>query len=145
MRDSIVSFPDQPKETQHPLARYYNIHARYILSLLSTSREIQLEKAVTFQATETSFEVRFGIKRVVFDFSDFLELSSYPELEDLDAVFKFHYTTSRYQNVERIYPFFPVSFHEWSLYEKFKRKLTYSAQGKILNNQNSRQYHCMFL
>jgi hypothetical protein len=115
--------------------RYYNVHIKYVLNLL-VKGGVKLD-----MVSATNFEIRshLGFDCIIngylcrFDFNDHEECNL-KNIDKYKIYFKFHYNyLSSYNPI--IYPFSPVNFHEWDLYERLLGEIKYKATGKVLNNQ----------
>jgi hypothetical protein len=118
--------------------RYYYIHYMYIKNILISAGisilDVDPIKFFNYKFL-TAFEIFINKDRILFDYSDHINLSILEtDISKYKAIFKFHYTPEliKYKN---IYPFTPVNFHDWKLFYKIKDSLQYKATGLILNNQ----------
>lgn len=140
----MIRFPKkrfEPEWVQN-WQRYYHLrespdmHYDFVLNLfLQQGLEIEYydpaESAIRHQR---HFEIGFFGKKVLMDISDFEEVHA--SHAEFDAVFKFHYNAARHRSLANIYPFSPVSFTRWDLYNTLKAKLRYRGHGLIRNNQS---------
>ena len=141
-----VKFPaPNPKWARKPKAtdpgqwhKYYSTHPQYVLNLLTKGgADIEMVPATTFDCRSTvSFDCFIDGHLCKFDFNDH-EIIDRDESSKYKAYFKFHYHESHDtgERSENIFPFSPVNFHDWDLYDKLEPIIKYKAVGKVLNNQ----------
>tara|TARA_R110001599_G_scaffold236496_1_gene435731 strand:- start:293 stop:1186 length:894 start_codon:yes stop_codon:yes gene_type:complete len=118
--------------------RYYSTHPQYVLNLLMKGgADIEMVDATKFICRSTvSFDCLIDGHLCKFDFNDH-EIIDRDEAFKYKAYFKFHYHESHGVGAskENIFPFSPVNFHDWDLYNKLQPMINYTAKGKVLNNQ----------
>jgi len=118
--------------------KYYSTHPLYVLNLLTKAgADIEMVHATDFKCRSTiSFDCIINGHLCKFDFNDH-EKYDRDNAYKYKAYFKFHYNGEADPGLskENIFPFTPVNFHDWDLYNKLKSKINYVAEGKILNNQ----------
>ena len=127
-----------PLPRAQQLHRYYDIHYRYVLNLLQyVGCQIEYVAFDYFRLlSPTKFEMEFNNALILFDFSDFShDLEQNIAINDYQAIFKFHYDSRTTQQYANVYPFSPVNFHDWALYDQL---LTTPKQthASILFNQS---------
>ena len=115
--------------------RYYGTHPTYVLNLLvKGGAVVEMVPATNFDCrSNTSFDCKIDDHLCRFDFNDH-EQYDWNSVSKYKAYFKFHWTEEG-NNELNIFPFSPVSFHDWDLYDKLKPIINYKAEGKVLNNQ----------
>jgi hypothetical protein len=125
----------------HQYHRYYSTHPQYVLNLLiKGGAEVEMVPATDFDCRETvAFDCKIDGHLCRFDFNDH-EKYDWPVISKYKAYFKFHYSDeakSKHNIIHfpNIFPFSPVNFHNWDLYNKLEPAINYSAKGKVLNNQ----------
>ena len=138
----IISFPEKNPEFEKRQGlqchRYYDIHYRYMLNLLTAAGcKIKMVDSNKFENySRTCFEILVDGKLVAIDFSDHIKLSvPVDKIEKYIAIFKFHYVPSLHSGYKNIFPFSPVNFQSWSTYSNIVNKIDYKASGYILCKQ----------
>jgi hypothetical protein len=141
-----VQFPSQnPDWARKPKAsdtgqwhKYYSTHPQYVLNLLiKAGADIEMVPATTFKCRSTvSFDCIIDGHLCKFDFNDH-EKYDRDNAHKYKAYFKFHYNSEADPGLskENIFPFTPVNFHDWALYNRLAPQINYTAIGKVLNNQ----------
>ena len=118
--------------------KYYSTHPQYILNLLRKGgAEIEMVPATNFDCRSTvSIDCMIDGHLCKFDFNDH-EIIDRDVSERYKAYFKFHFHPSHLEGPreKNLFPFSPVNFHDWGLYERLEPMINYSATGKVLNNQ----------
>ena len=118
--------------------RYYSTHPQYVLNLLNKGgANVKMVPATKFGCRSTvSFDCIIDGHLCKFDFNDH-EIINRDESIKYKAYFKFHFHESHLEgpNEKNIFPFSPVNFHDWVLYDKLNKEINYVAKGKVLNNQ----------
>jgi hypothetical protein len=118
--------------------KYYSTHPQYVLNLLlKGGAEVEMVPATYFGCRSTvSFDCLIDGHLCKFDFNDH-EIIDRTESVKYKAYFKFHYHESHNvaPNEKNLFPFSPVNFHDWDLYNNLKPSINYKATGKVLNNQ----------
>jgi len=131
--------PDWEKKpdinTPHQYHRYYTTHPQYVLNLLiKGGAEAEMVPATNFECrSHLAFDCKIDGHLCRFDFNDH-ENYDWGAVSKYKAYFKFHYNGEGLRE-SNVYPFSPVNFHDWNLYEDLSTKINYTANGKILNNQ----------
>lgn len=111
--------------------KYYNVHYNYLLNILKENHEVKFYEAPTLG--ECCFVINIKASHVLIDFSDHQSVSKH--LNKYPVCFKFHYSKV-HKIFKNVYPFTPVSFHDWTDYKRGRRNLIYSCNSDIiLNNQ----------
>jgi len=115
--------------------RYYSTHPQYVLNLLiKGGADVEMVPATNFgHGGGITFDCIINGHLCKFDFNDH-EKYDWGVISKYKAYFKFHYNedAKEYPNV---FPFTPVNFHDWDLYDKLSPEINYTATGKVLNNQ----------
>ena len=118
--------------------RYYSTHPQYVLNLLTKGgADVEMVPATNFDCRSTvSFDCLIDSHLCKFDFNDH-EIVDRDVSSKYKAYFKFHYHESHSvgPREKNIFPFSPVNFHDWDLYNKLQPIINYTAKGKVLNNQ----------
>ena len=118
--------------------RYYSTHPQYVLNLLTKGgADVEMVPATNFNCRSTvSFDCLIDGHLCKFDFNDH-EIINRDESIKYKAYFKFHFHESHLEgpNEKNLFPFSPVNFHDWVLYDKLTEEINYVAKGKVLNNQ----------
>jgi len=118
--------------------RYYSTHPQYVLNLLTKGgADVKMVPATNFDCRSTiSFDCLIDGHLCKFDFNDH-EIVDRDVSSKYKAYFKFHYHKSHDigPREKNIFPFSPVNFHDWDLYNKLEPTINYVAKGKVLNNQ----------
>lgn len=118
--------------------RYYSTHPQYVLNLLTKGgADVEMVPATNFDCRSTvSFDCLIDSHLCKFDFNDH-EKYDWENAHKYKAYFKFHYHESHSvgPREKNIFPFSPVNFHDWDLYNKLQPIINYTAKGKVLNNQ----------
>jgi len=126
--------PEEPGQWH----KYYSTHPQYILNLLRKGgAEIEMVPATNFDCRSTvSIDCMIDGHLCKFDFNDH-EIIDRDVSERYKAYFKFHFHSSHLEGPreKNLFPFSPVNFHDWGLYERLEPMINYVAKGKILNNQ----------
>lgn len=115
--------------------RYYGTHPQYVLNLLTRAgADIEMVPATNFgHGGGITFDCKINGHLCKFDFNDH-EKYDWENAHKYKAYFKFHYNEAA-KDWPNIFPFSPVNFHDWDLYEKLLPNINYIAIGKVLNNQ----------
>ena len=118
--------------------RYYSTHPQYVLNLLTKGgADVEMVPATNFKCRSTvSFDCLIDGHLCKFDFNDH-EIVDRDVSSKYKAYFKFHYHESHDigPREKNIFPFSPVNFHDWDLYNRLHPTINYTAKGKVLNNQ----------
>ena len=118
--------------------KYYSTHPQYVLNLLTKGgAKVEMVPAISFKSRSTvSFDCLIDGHLCKFDFNDH-EIIDRDESSKYKAYFKFHYHESHDigPREKNIFPFSPVNFHDWDLYNRLHPTINYTAKGKVLNNQ----------
>jgi len=118
--------------------RYYSTHPQYVLNLLTKGgADVEMVPATNFNCRSTvSFDCLIDGHLCKFDFNDH-EIVDRDVSSKYKAYFKFHYHESHDigPREKNIFPFSPVNFHDWDLYNRLHPTINYTAKGKVLNNQ----------
>lgn len=118
-----------PKSGPKPL--YYNTHVMYFRNLLD-SLNIPYVLNGVIEKGMTKFVVMIGDKKVLMDFSDHTDCLD----NSFDAYFKYHYSYAKYAGYDKMYPFAPISFYDWTRYRDLSTKIKYmGVSNTILNMQ----------
>lgn len=113
--------------------RYYNIH---FLSVLNVFRHCGVDMALDAISTNTDrlFFCRIDDRWIGFDFTDaglWQGPSNIP-------IFKFHH--KRDERFMNVYPFSPVSFHDWEQFGLLRRQVAYDPAGRTAIAMRQRPY-----
>ncbi len=123
-----IEFPRQDGQ------RYYAAHYKFFANMAEAAGVGV--RMIDDSREGRGFEIRFRNYRALIDYSDFEVLL--PDMAEFDIIFKYHYSTAKHIGIPKLYPFGPISFHSWSTYERMEPKIIYTAEGKlILNNQRA--------
>ena len=139
-----VKFPSYKKEwgkqqdsnAPNQWHRYYSIHIQYVLNILKKGgANIKMIPAEKFKDKDiVSFDCVINNHLCRFDFSDHEKLKYHSD--KYKAYFKFHYKDSHKEVGDNVFPFSPVNFHDWDLYDQLTNEIKYKCIGKILNNHS---------
>jgi hypothetical protein len=127
---NAIEFPR--KTDQH----YYDIHFQYVLNL-ALAAGVQIKIVDDLAApNRVSFRARIDGRSVVFAFCD--DPTTFDGEAQLvpstnDPTFKFHMIWPHM--CANVFPFPPVSFHDWGLYGRLSQSVHYPAHGRINNRQ----------
>jgi hypothetical protein len=114
-------FPEKQEQT------YYELHVKYLINIFG-HQNIPLSFEPMPFVNETAFPLIIDDKPCIIDFSD----SGDSIIHSEHPVFKFHCKTQ----APGIYPLPPISFHDWTEYNKLKDDISYTCNNDIiLNNQ----------
>jgi len=116
--------------------RYYKIHYEFVHRVFEAgSAQIELKQIP--MVNTSNFKCKIDGKDVIFCFSD--DNNSFgindPELNNI-PVFKFHYGQGNLFG-NNVFPFSPISFHNWNEYYEMEKEINYQCSGVILNNQRA--------
>lgn len=103
--------------------RYWHIHYEYVLNIFK-----YLKCEISYQNREQDFIVTIDNQNFFFDHAD------YGSIEGANfklPSFKFHL----YNNVSTVFPFSPISFHDWDQYNSLKNTLKYNGVGYLTSRQ----------
>lgn len=115
--------------------RYYKYHYTFFLKLFEYAG-LNIEFCPSTEIDAVRFTVNIDGKEVLIDFSDHLQLL--PEVEKYGYCFKSHYDYYTCHCYGNIFPFTPITFHNWDNYYNFKDKIKYKCNNNlILNNQKA--------
>ena len=115
-------------EGQH----YYRYHYTFFLKLFQYAG-IDIEYSPSTELDRVRFTINVDGKEVLIDFSDHLQLL--PEVRNYKYCFKSHYDHYTCSTFENVYPFTPVSFHDWNQYYTIKDKIEYKCNNDIILNK----------
>jgi len=110
-----------------PKPTYYKAYIGYVRSILEFNK---IQCVLRGSASGTSFVVDLQGKRIVFDFSDF-----YPINEgnlNSSAYFKFHYSSDLHEKYKNMFPFPPVSFHDWGRFFSLRNQIRYCCNNNLV-------------
>jgi len=99
--------------------RYYSIHFQYLLDIFQ-----YLGCNISFQH-RTDLIVTINRKDFLFDYWDTSEVRK----SDLPT-FKFH---TKIEDLDKVIPFSPVSFYDWSEYYKLERQICYKPKNILIS------------
>ncbi len=102
-----------PKEENQ---KYYKIHYQYILNLFKRCG-IDIEYTIIPEINETAFKCFIDGKEIIFDFAD-KGKSTQSVHNQYKYIFVFHYYLEECLPWNNFYPFVPVSFHDWNVYNE---------------------------
>ena len=117
--------------------RYYRMHITYIMNLLKNGgADVHETDTVSTLVNDTKFEATINGHPVLFDFADHGDRSLAIDItNNYKAVFKMHYHPDYHRELRNFYPFSPISWYDWNLYQQLQSTVIYNAEGPILNKQ----------
>ena len=117
--------------TSGPKPLYYNTHVRYFRGLLDS---LKIPYILEGDIKTTKFPVTIDDKRILIDFSDHPDYLD--NWDSFDAYFKYHYSHSLHGGCNKVHPFAPISFYDWTQYRELAGRIKYTcASNTILNMQ----------
>jgi len=120
-----------------PKPSYYEAYVGYMKKILEYNKvPYTLEGSVNTGEvsfpTATKYLMRINDKRVVIDYSD--NIDHMPNWHEFDATFKFHYVEHKQGDLSTVYPFAPISFHNWKRYYQLRKSIRYTCSSDLVLN-----------
>jgi hypothetical protein len=124
-----IAFP--PFNASGISAHNYATHVNFVVQLFRHANWLTREDGA-LRYFGNSFEAVVRNKVVLFDFSDTKDVQG-----TADTIFKFHYSRE-HRGMRGLFPFSPVSFHDWEQYYQLQGTIQYSCNADtVLNNQRA--------